>query len=131
RARVTVIYVRPKQVQARPTERNAPCSAPHARGTAENHCNSFRPVARARIKGKYGGIDIRQRPWPRGHENFRDASARPKKKPEILRSRAKSTKGGGWRRQPGHVGVNTAISLPGSTATQPGLGTAPTAFQHP
>src|SRR5690554_2364989 len=28
-----------------------------------------------------------------------------KKKPEIVRSRAKSTKGGGWRRQPWHVGL--------------------------
>src|SRR5690554_4391433 len=28
-----------------------------------------------------------------------------KKKPEIARSRAKSTKGGGWRRQPWHVGL--------------------------
>src|SRR5699024_4915422 len=28
-----------------------------------------------------------------------------KKKPEIKRPRAKSTKGGGWRRQPWHVGL--------------------------
>jgi hypothetical protein len=37
-----------------------------------------------------------------------DAGARKKdkKKPEILRSRAKSTKGGGWRRQLGMLQIS-------------------------
>lgn len=49
-----------------------------------------------------------------------------KKKPEIARSRAKSTKGGGWRRQPWHV-VATLRVLP----LRFGVFTAPLRFQHP
>src|SRR5690606_40752261 len=43
----------------------------------------------------------------------REMRGRPaigKKKPEIKRSRAKSTKGGGWRRQPWHVGPLTLLA---------------------
>ena len=95
------------------------------RGPAEirispNDCRAFRPCAREISKGKRG---VRHQDGSRGEKSSpapcraasRNGSAINgdvfvfrKKKPEIVRSRAKSTKGGGWRRQPWHVGSRFA-----------------------
>lgn len=94
-------------------ELSAPTHAKYPRENTETMVKRFPRVTATRRR------DHSPRPLKK-----RDSSNTLKKKPEIVRSRAKSTKGGGWRRQPWHVG---SVSL----AALSGFGTAPTAFQHP
>lgn len=94
-------------------ELSAPTHAKYPRENTETMVERFPGVTATRRRD--------HAPTPR---TKRDSSNALKKKPEIVRSRAKSTKGGGWRRQPWHVG---SVSL----AALSGFGTAPTAFQHP
>ena len=77
-----------------------------------SNCRAFRLRTREISKGKRGGRPgmiaalaprLVRCGWSAAGLNG-DALTRLKKKPEIVRSRAKSTKGGGWRRQPWHVG---------------------------
>ena len=91
-----------------------------SKGKRQDHCGRFRP-----------GPAIAGPPLHPAPSKNRDALFQDKKKPEIVRSRAKSTKGGGWRRQPWHVGSGLEVSLATLSGYGFCLGTAPTAFQHP
>src|SRR5690606_28641688 len=84
----------------------------------EIHCNCFPGITTWDFKGKHLISDAGRLPCRHNGPKIGTHQSAGKKKPEILRSRAKSTKGGGWRRQPWHVGMNTAS---GSTATHRGL----------